>query len=67
MLLMKDVIPLKLKANAEESKRRKHEYSLFYGLHKLFLMIDVNCDGNLSWDEFSSYLINSYDNIDTRN
>jgi len=39
----------------------RHEFSLFHGLYTLFLMIDVNCDNNVSWKEFSNYLISNND------
>ena len=58
MLIMKEVLKIRVGPHASEKEKWDHELALFNGLHQLFLMIDINCDGGVSWAEFASYLIN---------
>lgn len=62
LLAMREIVPLKCKPSDSKFTYQQHEFSLFHGLYTLFLMIDVNCDGDLSWKEFSDYLISNSGN-----
>lgn len=55
--MMKSIIPYWPLQKNDEITLKMHEFCLYHGLHALFKEIDINEDGFLEWEEFSTYIV----------
>ena len=56
-----DIMPIEQEMNLANANNNKNERKIIL---QLFDRIDINCKGNISWDNFMSYLADSADNDD---
>ena len=57
MQMMKEIIPFWPHQKNDNTTLKMHEFCLYHGLHTLFKEIDINEDGFLEWEEFSTYIV----------
>lgn len=60
MVLLKNLVPLCVAWEPPDALKRVHEQALLHGLYKLFVMMDIDCDGRVDFEEFSNYLVSYY-------
>jgi hypothetical protein len=57
MMMMSEIIPLHMSCDKSQEQKAQHQFNLYHGLFLLFQEIDMNEDGFLEWEEFSTYIV----------